>query len=259
MAEDRKTLLDRPLTPRSVIASLLLGMHPPRMPGARLVRWCGIFGIAEGTARVALSRMVDRGELTARDGVYELAGRVRARQSAQDWTVTARLDGWDAQWAIAVVAPGARPAGERTALRDAMRRLHYGEEREGVWVRPDNLPESSAPAEVWEVARKQCTWWRGQPDADAVELAERLFAPNEWARRAKMLTGRLVRATDVLESQLADGFVVGAAALSHVRADPLLPEELCPPGWPGQQLRDAYVAYQGAFAEAVRAWFRSDM
>jgi phenylacetic acid degradation operon negative regulatory protein len=60
------------------------------MPGSRLVRWCGIFGIAEGTARVALSRMVERGELVADDGVYELAGRVRGRQPAQDWTVTAQ-------------------------------------------------------------------------------------------------------------------------------------------------------------------------
>ena len=42
------------------------------------MRWCGLFGVAEGTARVALSRMVDRGELRSGSGVYELAGRVRA-------------------------------------------------------------------------------------------------------------------------------------------------------------------------------------
>jgi phenylacetic acid degradation operon negative regulatory protein len=53
--------------------------------------------------------------------------------------------------------------------------------------------------------------------------------------------------------------VVGAAALAHVRADPLLPQELCPPGWPGRDLRAAYVAYQREFGEAVRAWFRTDM
>jgi len=28
------------------------------------VRWCALLGIAEGTTRVALSRMVDAGELT---------------------------------------------------------------------------------------------------------------------------------------------------------------------------------------------------
>ena len=97
MSQHRKRPLDGlgrsssgPLTARSIIASLLLGMHPPRLASSRLVRWCSLFGISEGTARVALSRMVERGELTAEAGVYELAGAVRRRQSAQDWALTAR-------------------------------------------------------------------------------------------------------------------------------------------------------------------------
>ena len=80
-------LLERPLSARSLIASLLLRTRPPRMRGARLVQWCGLFGVAEGTARVALSRMVERGELQTRDGVYEPAGRVQSRQGAQDWSL----------------------------------------------------------------------------------------------------------------------------------------------------------------------------
>ena len=43
--------LPRPLTPRSIIASLLLGIHPPRLRGTLLVRWCGLMGMAEGTTR----------------------------------------------------------------------------------------------------------------------------------------------------------------------------------------------------------------
>jgi len=62
--------LGRPLTPRSAVASLLLGMHPPRMRAALLVRWCAHLGIPEGTTRVALSRMVTAGELTINDGRY---------------------------------------------------------------------------------------------------------------------------------------------------------------------------------------------
>ena len=56
---------------------------------------------------------------------------------------------------------------------------------------------------------------------------------------------------------IADAFVVGAAALAHVRADPLLPPELCEPDWPGDDLRGAYREYQAAFSGAVREWFRS--
>src|SRR4051812_28186780 len=106
MAQERKTraatavLLERPLAPRSLIASLLLGMRPPRMPASRLVEWCGLFGVAEGTARVALSRMVDRGELIAADGVYELAGRLQERQFAQEWSLAPRPKVWDGGWLL---------------------------------------------------------------------------------------------------------------------------------------------------------------
>ncbi|MCY7289389.1 MAG: hypothetical protein LH624_14370, partial [Cryobacterium sp.] len=81
------TLLGLPLGARSVMASLLLGMDPPRIQGALLVRWCGLFGIAEGTARVALSRMVANGELTTADGFYELAGGLRRRRREQEWSL----------------------------------------------------------------------------------------------------------------------------------------------------------------------------
>src|SRR2546423_12027263 len=64
----------RSLTARSVIASTLLGTEPPRMPARSLVQVAGLFGISEGTARTALSRMVASGELTADDGAYELRG-----------------------------------------------------------------------------------------------------------------------------------------------------------------------------------------
>ena len=53
MTEISNTLVERPLTPRSLIASLLLGMQPPRLSGALLVRWCGAFGVAEGTAHAS--------------------------------------------------------------------------------------------------------------------------------------------------------------------------------------------------------------
>src|SRR2546429_4767176 len=115
-AQAAAVLLERPLAPRSLIASLLLGMRPPRMRAGRLVEWCGLFGVAEGTARVALSRMLDRGELTAADGVYELAGRLRGRQPAQEWSLAPRPKEWDGDWLLGVVDARARAATERAAL-----------------------------------------------------------------------------------------------------------------------------------------------
>jgi phenylacetic acid degradation operon negative regulatory protein len=254
-----EALLDRPLSARSVIASLLLRTRPPRMSGARLVQWCGLFGVSEGTTRVALSRMVERGELRGSDGVYELAGRVQSRRGAQDWSLDPQLAPWDGRWRVAVVAAGSRGAGERSALRDAMRRLHYGELRAGVWTRPDNLPRDAAPSESWKVADVQCVWWSGSPDDAPASLVAELFDPERWTIRAAVLTTRLVDVTRALagsdESALADGFVTGAAALAHIRLDPLLPRELFADAETGEALRRAYRTYEAAFSGALRAWF----
>ena len=43
----------KPMTARSVVASTLLGIEPPRLPARILVRSGELFGIAEGTTRVA--------------------------------------------------------------------------------------------------------------------------------------------------------------------------------------------------------------
>jgi phenylacetic acid degradation operon negative regulatory protein len=256
---DPDVLLERPLSARSLIASLLLRSRPPRMRGARLVQWCGLFGVAEGTTRVALSRMVERGELRTRDGVYELAGRVQSRQGAQDWSLDPVLSRWRGHWRVAVVAPGPRDATERAALRDGMRRLRCAPLREGMWTRPDNLPRASAPAESWKIVDAQCLWWSGRPDDDPVALAAALFDSAGWADRAGRLTSRLAGVTHALagsdDGALADGFVAGAASLAHVRADPFLPRALAADPSVGDALRRAYRTYEVAFSNALRAWF----
>src|SRR5438309_2209867 len=127
-------ILEKPLSARSVVASLLLGMHPPRLSGGRLVQWCRLFGMTEGAARTALSRMVDRGELVADDGVYELVGRVRARQAGQEWSLAPTLLDWDGRWRLVVVTADARSAPERAAFRAAARAARLAEQREGVWT-----------------------------------------------------------------------------------------------------------------------------
>jgi len=254
-------LLDRPLSPRSLIGSLLLGMRPPRMPGKRLVEWCALFGVAEGTARVALSRMVERGELTTRDGTYELAGDLRHRQPAQDWSLQPELLAWTGTWILGVVEVGARTASERSAFREAVKQLRMAELRDGVWGRPDNLPRAAASSQAWATANAQCTWWSAEPSGDSAAHATRLFAPEVWAERARALQDRLVSSTALVDGgeaqTIADAFVVGAATLAHVRADPLLPAGLCGRDWPGNALRGAYRDYQGAFSGAVRDWFHS--
>ncbi len=46
---------------------------------------------------------------------------------------------------------------------------------------------------------------------------------------------------------MAPGFLLCAAFLSHLQADPLLPADLLPADWPGRSLRAAYEAYDAGF------------
>ncbi len=229
------------------------------MRPARLVQWCGLFGVSEGAARVALSRMVERGELRAHDGTYVLAGRVGGRRSAQDWALDPKLRRWRGHWRLAFVAGGAREAGDRAALRDAMRRLRYAPVREGVWARPDNLPRASASDDVWAVV-EGCSWWSGRPDPGAADAALTALAGPAWERRARSLTPGLVRVTRPLSRRdpgLAAAFVTGAEVVAHLRADPLLPAELVGDAGAGIELRSAYQDFEPAFSRALRAWFRA--
>jgi phenylacetic acid degradation operon negative regulatory protein len=92
-----------------------------------------------------------------------------------------------------------------------------------------------------------------------VALAERLFGHAAWAARAHALTGALDDAAAHLATagdDLAAPFSLGAAALAHVRADPLLPDALVGEAAAGPALRAAYGRYQEAFGAAVRRLLR---
>lgn len=254
VAPGPEPLLERPLSARSVMASLLLGRRVPEAPVADLVRWCELFGITEGTARVALHRMAAKGEVVATDGVYRLAGRLARRQARQETSLVPRVREWSGEWRVAVVVAARRDAPTRAGLRETMRRLHFAERREGFWLRPDNL-DLDVPSSV----RNQCEWFLARPDDDPIALADQLFGPAEWARRAETLTARLAATTEQLGPDtdgVADGFLAGAAALRHIGNDPLLPPALLPADWPGDALRAAYSHYQRAFDTTARAWFR---
>jgi phenylacetic acid degradation operon negative regulatory protein len=54
---------------------------------------------------------------------------------------------------------------------------------------------------------------------------------------------------------LAEGFVISAAVLRHLQADPLLPPELLPEDWPGAELRAEYDRYDAAYRAVLVDWF----
>lgn len=250
---------ERPLTARSVLASLLLGSEPPWLSTPVLLRGASLFGIAEGTARTALSRMAAAGEVVAEGTGYRLTGRLLDRHARQRTSRLAELQRWNGRWRMAIVVGGARPAADRAELRSAMTTIRLAELRDGVWMRPDNLEEWPTGRAAAVVAA-QCRWLSADVDDDPVELAAGLWDLEGWAQHA----WRLLRAVDELRpdleagdtAALAPGFVKSANVLRHLQADPLLPPELLPEGWPGTKLRERYEGFDRAYRAVLTGWLR---
>ncbi len=201
--------------------------------------------------------MVDRGELTSSAGMYELAGRVGGRRRAQDWSLNPRLQRWSGEWRLAAVTTNARSRdrARRVARRDAAA-------AHGRASRGDVDPARQPAARLGAGGRLGCRATgsaRGGPGG-------RTTTRRRWPPRCSMrpvgprgadrLRTRLDRVTagldDAPDSRLADAFVAGAAALAHVRADPLLPAALGPSTEAGDALRAAYRAYEAEFSGALR-------
>lgn len=244
MREDRNADLGlRPLTARSVLLSTLLGLDPPALPTARLVATARLFGIAEGTARVALSRMTRAGEVVA-DGVgYRLAGRMLERQARQASGLRPHARRWRGGWHLAVVTATGRSAAERTALRQTLAHARFAEWREGVWLRPDDLPRPEVSGVAWSSAR---------PDAAPLHL----WDLDGHAARATALRSQLQRTPPDIDD-LAAGFVLSAAVLRHLAADPLLPPALLPDPWPNDGLREVYAGWDRDYRALLARWHRS--
>lgn len=241
-----------PLTARSVLASALLGMDPPELPVAQLVRLTALFGISENRARVALSRMVAAGEATSDgSGRYRLAGHLAARQSRQSASRSGTMARYDGRWWLAVVTTTGSTAEVRGARRRALAYARLAELREGVWMRPDNvavlLPDSLHADVELMTARP----------ADVRALSGRLWDLPAWSDRARTLLRDLGSLSPDGPEALAPGFELSAAVLRHLQADPLLPAELLPDDWPGAGLRATYDEWDARYRTTLRQWSRT--
>jgi phenylacetic acid degradation operon negative regulatory protein len=223
------------LPARSVLLSVLLGSHPPRLPVRTLVRTAGLFGISDGSARVALSRLTADGEVVGVGGTYELSDRHRERQRHQDRALRPATRPWKGEWEMAVLLS------DQADVRRTLAGARLAELRPGVWVRPDNLSLPELPASV---AR-----WRGRPaglEEAPAHLAARLWDLSGWAEQAHSLLEAMSEAADP-----AVRLGVAAAMVRHIRTDPVLPPELLPADWPGLRLRRDYDEYRAELGRLI--------
>ncbi|MEU0971342.1 PaaX family transcriptional regulator C-terminal domain-containing protein [Streptomyces sp. NPDC005917] len=232
----------RPLSARSVVLSLLLGTHPPQLPVKDLIRLVEPFGVGGSALRAALSRMTAAGDLRrSDDAVYGLSDRLLARQRRQDEAVRPRTRAWHGDWEMLVITTTGRGPAERADQRTRLTSLRLAELREGVWLRPANLARP-LPGDVLEIA-EPCT---ARPSRPAPELAAHLWPLTTWAATARALLTHAAQS-----HRPPDRFTVFAAAVRHLLTDPVLPPELLPADWPGDDLRTAYAAYRTELGEAA--------
>jgi phenylacetic acid degradation operon negative regulatory protein len=217
------------MTARSVVLSVLLGAHPAWATASELIRLTADFGIKETTLRVALTRMVTAGDLIRSADGYRLSDRLLARQRRQDEAIEPRTTAWRGDWVVLVVTSVGTDARTRAALRNTLHGKRFGELREGVWMRPDNLDMDLDP----EVAARVRVL-RARDEAPA-QLAGLLWDLPAWARTGRRLLDEMADAPDI-----PGRFVVAAAIVRHLLADPMLPAELLPDKWPGAELRSSY-------------------
>jgi phenylacetic acid degradation operon negative regulatory protein len=232
----------RTLTARSAILSLLLGSHPPSATVSELVAFGRQVAIKESAVRAALTRMVGTADLHRQDGRYTLSERLLERQRRQDAALEVPTGPWDGSWRMAVVVSNGRDRVSRLHLRRWMTAAHFGELREGVWMRPDNLPWRPDDAIAADLETMHA-----RPVVDDADLVDRLFAPGSWAAAGRDLLAQAEASTTP-----RDRLTAFATIVRHLTHDPLLPTELLPADWPGPDLRAAYARFQDEVVEFRR-------
>ncbi len=232
----------RPLTARSAVLSTLLGSAAGAATPAELVALAGELGITENAMRASLSRMLGAGEVSRTEDGYRLNDRLAQRQRRQEAAAQAPVTTWDGTWLLAVVTTAGREAADRAELRAGLRAARLAELREGVWLRPANLPcDLSAYPEV--------TVWRDARPAPGTDddVVARLWDLRGWAAHARHLLD--AAAEHEHPGRAGERFTVMAAIVRHLMDDPALPPELVPQDHPADRLRAAYADYR---AELLR-------
>ena len=227
----------------------------PSHPTSRSHTWsvsAGLFGINENRARVALSRMVASGEaVTDGEGHYRVAGHLAERPGA----------------------PGGQPGRGQPALGGRVApggRHHLGQHARGA--RPASSGPQPGPA--GRAARGHVAAARQprtrparrrrrrrdpirRPARGPGALAGQLWDLEAWSARAGELARRLADLPTEDPGDLAPGFVLSAAVLRHLGADPLLPPALLADSWPGGELRRAYDEWDAGYRRVLRDWSRA--
>src|SRR5262245_4653196 len=230
---------DRTPSARSFVLDLLSTLRRGSMPVRALVEAAALFGIAGGSVRVALTRLLAEG-LVERDerGEYRLgAGAEPGRRRVAGWRdLAAQLRPWSGAWVAVLDARAPERLAQRRS-RHALELLGFRALRRGLSLRPDNLAGGlpRLREQLAELGLAPGPLGRELRDLDALSEAralslwdaEALVASYRRHCREIEASTRRLRARGA-EQAMVESFRVGGAALRALAKDPLLPEPIVP-------------------------------
>jgi phenylacetic acid degradation operon negative regulatory protein len=228
-------------TPRSLILDLLSTLTRGSMPVAALVEAAEIFGLAPGTVRVALARLLASGRIERDErGRYRLGSAAAPIQAVvQGWRdLGARSAPWDGSWWGVLDADAARRGAAARRHARALRLRGFRRLRPGLSLRPANLRVGCAALRD-ELARLGmapgalvCTL-RDLDDASEAR-ARSLYEPEVLRAGyrdalAELEASHAHLASLPLPEAMRESFLIGGRAIQRLALDPLLPREILDP------------------------------
>ncbi len=231
----------RDLTAKSFVLDLLSTLRRGAMPVRALVDAARIFGIAPGSVRVTLSRLLAAGLVESDErGHYRLgASSAAVQRRVGSWRrLEERVRPWDGGWVGVLGARGAAAA--RSAQRRserALRLLGCRPFERGLALRPDNLAGGVAAVrdELAGLGLEPGALVFALRDLDPVSEAR---ARTLWDADALVASYRSQRAAIEAsaarlgslspEQAMVESFRAGGEVLRQLVLDPLLPEPILP-------------------------------
>jgi phenylacetic acid degradation operon negative regulatory protein len=255
---------ERPIRAWSWIVTVYGDVVAPRggeLALGSLLAICAALGIASGVVRTALTRLVADGLIERRRVGRNSFHRLAPRMADEFARATERIyfaapQRWSGAWRLAVL-----PAGGEEPAREALRRAGYGDLAPGVLIAPLGL--DGGPCSGREPDPGQAVLL----DATGTTAAGRTLAARAW--RLDLLARSYRDFLDTfapLAAALATGAEVGELEALVIRIrlvhayrrialkDPLLPDELLPPGWPGHEARRTCAAIYRRVRGPAERW-----
>ena len=250
--------------PQHLLATLLgsygIGRKEP-VPAGMFPRLLAEFGISPAGARNALSRVARRGLFEAtgagRNRAYRMTDAARViqeRRLRQFAAFGQPPPPWDGRWTLVMYSVPEDDRTVRQAVRSKLTRAGFGALRDGVWASPRDRQAEAAEV-VKLVTPSPAAVLRAELTASSASFPdlERMFG----LAALKSDYRDFVSGFAPVRARLAASAVAPPEALvtrtrlmdtwrEFADADPDLPDELLPAGWPRARAREVFTDLDGA-------------